>query len=100
MKNKIRFGIAVLTVATIAAFNVFLNTNSNNLSDVSLANVEALAIREDNPHDFGNPATKYCITKGSGYQGQPGLVNLLYCADCKPILTEPKTLNSTCFSPV
>ncbi len=43
MKKKILGGIAVLAIAAIAAFNVNMNTQSSNLSDISLANVEALA---------------------------------------------------------
>ena len=42
--KKIFFGsIAVLAIAAMAAFNVNMNTQENGLSDVSLANIEALA---------------------------------------------------------
>jgi hypothetical protein len=43
MKNKILIGIVVLAIAALAAFNVNMNSKSNNLSDMALANVEALA---------------------------------------------------------
>ena len=43
MKNKIFGSIAILAIAAIAAFNMNINTNENGLSEVSLANVEALA---------------------------------------------------------
>jgi hypothetical protein len=43
MKKKIIGGIAVLAIAAAAAWNVNLSSNGNDLSDVSLANVEALA---------------------------------------------------------
>jgi len=43
MKKKIFGGIAVLAIAAAAAFNVNFSAQSNGLSDVSLANVEALA---------------------------------------------------------
>jgi hypothetical protein len=44
MKNKILYGIAVMVIAVIAAFNVTLSLQKNNdFSGLSLANVEALA---------------------------------------------------------
>ena len=43
MKKKFLYGLAVLFIAVVAAFNVNLNSNGDGLSDVSLANVEALA---------------------------------------------------------
>jgi len=46
MKKKIFGGIAVLAIAAMAAFNVNMNTQNDNLSDLSLANVEALAQSE------------------------------------------------------
>jgi hypothetical protein len=44
MKKKIFGGIAVLAIAAVAVMNVNLGTKNNDLSAVSLANVEALAI--------------------------------------------------------
>jgi hypothetical protein len=41
--NKIFGGIVVLAIAAVAAFNVNMNTQKGELSDLSLANVEALA---------------------------------------------------------
>lgn len=49
MKKKIIGGIAVLTIAAAAAFNVSLNAQEENLSNISLANVEALADGESTP---------------------------------------------------
>jgi hypothetical protein len=43
MNKKILYGIAVLAIAAVAAWNVNLNSQSSDLSDISLANVEALA---------------------------------------------------------
>ena len=44
MNKKTIFGsIAVLVIAAMAAFNVNVNSQEKGLSDVSLANVEALA---------------------------------------------------------
>jgi len=47
MKKKIFGGIVILAIAAMAAFNVNMNTQNENLSDLSLANVEALAQSED-----------------------------------------------------
>jgi hypothetical protein len=49
MKKKVFGGIAVLVIAAIAAFNVNFNSQSNELSAISLANVEALAIEISSP---------------------------------------------------
>ena len=43
MNKKIFYGIAVCIVAAIAAWNVNLSSKTKGMSDVSLANVEALA---------------------------------------------------------
>ena len=56
MKTKIFGGIAVLAIAAAIAFNVNLSTKSNGLSDISLANVEALAQDENGDETCG---TKY-----------------------------------------
>ena len=45
MKKKILSGFAILAIAVGAAFNMNIDSNEG-LSDVSLANVEALAITE------------------------------------------------------
>jgi hypothetical protein len=46
MKKIIIGGIAALTIAAVAAWNVSVNSQKSELSDVSLANVEALAFDE------------------------------------------------------
>jgi hypothetical protein len=43
MNKKILYGIAVLAIAAVAAWNVNFNSQRNDLSDISLANIEALA---------------------------------------------------------
>jgi len=57
MKHKIFGGIAVLAIAAAIAFNVTLSKQSNGLSNVSLANVEALA---EETGGFGY----YCCNSG------------------------------------
>ena len=43
MLKKILCGLAVLMIAVVAAWNVNLSSKGGGLSDISLANVEALA---------------------------------------------------------
>jgi hypothetical protein len=43
MKMKILGGTALLAIAAVAVFNVNLSSKSNDLSAISIANVEALA---------------------------------------------------------
>jgi len=43
MKRKLLFGFAVLVIAVGTAWNVSITSNEKGLSDISLANVEALA---------------------------------------------------------
>ncbi|MDR0680723.1 MAG: hypothetical protein LBG15_02555 [Dysgonamonadaceae bacterium] len=43
MIKKIWSGIALLAIVAVAAWNVNLNSQSNDLSEISLANIEALA---------------------------------------------------------
>ncbi len=47
MKKIIISGVAVLAIAAAATLNVNLNKRSNDLSGISLANVEALGQCED-----------------------------------------------------
>ena len=47
MKQKLLlFGFAVLTIAAVTTFTMNVNSNDYGLSDISLANVEALALGE------------------------------------------------------
>ncbi|MCL2651072.1 MAG: NVEALA domain-containing protein [Candidatus Azobacteroides sp.] len=54
MKKKILIGFATLAIAAVAALNMNFSAKSNGLSDVSLANVEALADGNE------NKITHYC----------------------------------------
>lgn len=49
MKKKILGSVAVLSVIVMAAVNIQLNSTDNNLSSISLANVEILA--------YGDPSS-------------------------------------------
>jgi hypothetical protein len=44
MKKYILYTVVILAVAAVAAWNVNLNSEGNKLSELSLANVEALAL--------------------------------------------------------
>ena len=47
MKKKLFFGFVVLTIAAVATFIMNVKANNYDLSDISLANVEALAQSEN-----------------------------------------------------
>ncbi|GHT61489.1 hypothetical protein AGMMS50239_12500 [Bacteroidia bacterium] len=57
MKKIILSGAALLAIAAGAVFNVNLNSQSNKLSAVSLANVEALAECENTVNTSGSIIT-------------------------------------------
>jgi hypothetical protein len=64
MKKNILGGIVVLAIAAVAAWNVSMNSQKNvGLSDVMLANVEALADGESG----GLPCTQGCRSIGWGF---------------------------------
>ena len=77
MKKKIFGGIVILAIAAVAAFNVNFDTKSNKLSDISLANVEALATPENGSSNNTGPAkivdcpgigtgdAKYCLCENT-----------------------------------
>ena len=47
MKKNLLFGFAVLIIAAVVTFTMNVNSNDYGLSDISLVNVEALAIPEN-----------------------------------------------------
>ena len=49
-KKKLFGSIAVLAIASMAAFNVNVNTQEKGLSDISLSNVSALASESECPN--------------------------------------------------
>ena len=69
MKNKIFGGMAVLIITAVAMFNMNIGSKSSKLSDISLANVEALA--EENVSgiiECLNTGELYCyLTNKSAY---------------------------------
>jgi hypothetical protein len=62
MKKYIISGIAVLAIAAVAAWNVNFNSQKNELSDVQLANVEALAQESGGLIDCGSLHFACCYT--------------------------------------
>ena len=71
MKKKIFGGIAVVAIAVAMTLNVNFSTKDNTLSNISLANVEALADGEG-----GNPCPGNC----NSWQGAGGGGNACDCA--------------------
>ena len=47
MKKKLFFGFAVLTIAAVVTLTMSVNSNDYGLSNIALANVEALAQSEN-----------------------------------------------------
>ena len=47
MNKKIFSGIAIVAIALTLALNVSFSAKNNNLSDISLANIEALGLQEE-----------------------------------------------------
>ena len=68
MKKKLLYGLAVVVIAAVAAFNMNVSSNEYGLSDVSLANVEALAQGENPLGDCRYDPGYYCCVYwyGSG----------------------------------
>ena len=73
MKKKIFGGIAVLAIAAVAALNLNFNTQSNDLSAINLANVEALA-SEAKDETGGIKKAPYDLETGHCYK-----LNTLSC---------------------
>ena len=72
MKKFFLSSMAILAIAAMAAFNVNVNSQENGLSDVSLANVEALAFEfiyiQDSAdvYDKTNDCFLQCVISGGG----------------------------------
>ena len=64
-KSKILVGIAVVAVAAAMALNVNFRSGNSDLSDILLANVEALAKNEEG----NNPGTLMDIIQGGTHVG-------------------------------
>ncbi|GHT49418.1 hypothetical protein FACS189474_3270 [Bacteroidia bacterium] len=76
MKKIIFASIAVVTIAIIATFNVSFNSQSNNLSDISLANVEALANTEFTSNGWS------CFNYGYDDYSYDMFFTYVRCYDC------------------
>ena len=63
MKKKLFFGFTVLAIALIVAFTMNVASNNYGLSDISLANVEALAQSE------GGSDCQGCLQWSTKYAG-------------------------------
>ena len=66
MKKKIFGGIAVLAIAALATWNVSLNSQNSSLSEIQLANIEALATESGT---LFTRITGNCTYSGTGKAG-------------------------------
>ena len=67
MNKKIFYGVAVFIVAAMAAWNVNFSSKTKEMSDVSLAIVEALAGCESSVESKkGREVTMHCPMSGGG----------------------------------
>jgi hypothetical protein len=82
MIKKVLGGIGLLAIAAVAAWNVNLSSQSNDLSELSLANVEALASGESG----GERVCYNTITTQAGVQ-------TLYCGTCTYISGSPSWIS-------
>lgn len=64
MKRKLLFGIVIMAIAALAAWNVNYGSQTKGMSNLSLANVEALAVPES-----GEAGVKYCRQASSPSSG-------------------------------
>jgi hypothetical protein len=86
MNTKILGGIVVLAIVAVGAWNVSINLQNNDLSSLSLANVEALAQNEN------STLTTYTCWKNI----QGGLSPTRLCSGCSPVWFTTGTNVSTC----
>lgn len=67
MRKKIVAAMFVAVVAVVGSYNVYQSQNTNALSDLALANVEALASGEwGDSNCHMNTITWQCVPWGSG----------------------------------
>jgi hypothetical protein len=80
MRKKIFLLAGIAAFSTAVAFNINAGLNNNALSDVALANIEALATGESDSGQgtlYGNTAgTKFCCCPGNNDCSSPG------CSGC------------------
>ena len=77
MKKKILGSLAVLVIAAVAVFNIELGSKANSLSNVVLANVEALA----DEAGIASGAKAKCTGPKSEATGYCNCTNTNSCAD-------------------
>ncbi|WP_288361125.1 NVEALA domain-containing protein [uncultured Bacteroides sp.] len=70
MKKKLMGLIAIVAVAAVAGYNIYTSQSNVKLSDLALANIEALA----DPSEGGFDCVNGCVDGGNGcycYQWYP-----------------------------
>jgi hypothetical protein len=93
MKKMIIGGVAAIVIAVLAGVNVNLNSQSENLlSDLALANVEALASGEGG----GGTITYQCWQTVTGSSTASYLIEKTYCLTCTALPTTSWSSQSVC----
>ena len=94
MKKKVLSIIGVAAVGAAVAFNVSIGSQSGFLSELALANIEALANVETTAPIGGSLS----VTCWKNFSGEPGLVHTekTYCTTCTAIPATAWSNESTC----
>jgi len=90
MKRKFASIIGIGAIGAGVAFNVGLNLSDNSLSDLALANVEALARSED-----GGSGRLTCVNTISN-SGPGNSTHYTYCGSCTAVLAKSWSDVSSC----
>ena len=61
MKKKLMGIVTIIAIAAVAGYNVYASRSNVKLSDLALANVEALAFREDDSEGSQSDCNTYCM---------------------------------------
>ena len=75
MKKKLMGIVTIIAIAAVAGYNVYASRSNVKLSDLALANVEALAFREDDSKGVGTILTH---DLGKGTKCENGILYSVY----------------------
>ena len=95
MKRTILTTLFVITIAAVAAWNVSMHQNRDKpeMSDLALANVEALALNENDGN--GDRHLLSCSQSVSS-EGNEYFTHVTYCGTCSPIKVRRAWDSNTC----
>ena len=92
MKKKVFLIIGLAAIVSITVFNIRVNLSSDSLSELALANIEALARNETGA---GEKLSCYLTVSNSGSGNQ---THQTYCGDCKATLCRSWWDSSECYN--